>query len=124
MARTVADAKIGSRDARIKLKAQGKPYWRALDEGLHIGYRRLRGASGKWVVRHYTGGQTYVTETIATADDTSDANGVDVLSFSQAQAAARAPAQQRSNVAAARAVSHRRSFMLTVLLRNPERKPR
>jgi hypothetical protein len=49
---------------------------------LHIGYRKGQGA-GKWVVRYYTGQQTYQVETIATADDLSDANGVDVLSFKQ-----------------------------------------
>ena len=50
MARTVQDQKIGSRDARSKLAASGKPYYRALDPGLHLGYRK-GAAGGKWVMR-------------------------------------------------------------------------
>ena len=36
---------------------------------------------GAWVVRRYLGDQDYKVETIATADDVEDANGVDVLDF-------------------------------------------
>ena len=96
MARTVRDAKLESRAARSNLKARGKPYYKSLDEGLHIGYRRSRNGPGKWVVRYYAGQQTYQVETIATTDDLSDANGVDVLSFAQAQAQARKRRDQRS----------------------------
>jgi integrase len=95
MARTVRDTQLESRTARGKLKPRGKPYYRSLDEGLHIGYRRGIGA-GKWVARYYAGQQTYQVETIATADDSSDANGVDVLSFAQAQAMARKRRDGRS----------------------------
>src|SRR5262245_37018580 len=100
MARTVRDTKLESRAARSSLKARGKPYYRSLDEGLHIGYRKPRSGPGKWVVRYYAGGQKYVVETIAVADDLSDANGVDVLSFAQAQAKARAKRDERSRTAA------------------------
>lgn len=89
MPRSVRDAKLDSRAAREKLGARGKPYFRTLDPGLHLGYRKLKGAPGRWVVRHYTGEQQYKVETIATADDLSTANGVDVLDFRQAQEAAR-----------------------------------
>jgi integrase len=99
MARTVKDAKLESRTARSGLEARGKPYWRTLDPGLHIGYRKGRDA-GKWVARFYTGQQTYDVETIAIADDSSDANGVDVLSFAQAQTLARKRRDDRSRSAA------------------------
>jgi integrase len=89
MARSVRDAKLDSRAAREKLAARGKPYFRTLDPGLHLGYRKLKGAPGRWVVRHYVGEQSYELRTIATADDLSTANGVDVLDFRQAQEAAR-----------------------------------
>ena len=56
---------------------------------LHLGYRKLKGTPGRWVVRHYEGGRSYTVETIATADDFSTANGVDILDFRQAQEAAR-----------------------------------
>jgi integrase len=89
MARSVRDAKLDSRAAREKLPARGKPYFRTLDPGLHLGYRKLKGAPGRWVVRHYVGEQAYEVATIATADDLSTANGVDVLDFRQAQEEAR-----------------------------------
>jgi integrase len=99
MARTVRDTKLESRAARGKLKARGKPYYRSLDEGLHLGYRKGKGA-GKWVARYYVGAQNYQVETIAGADDLSDANGVDVLSFAQAQTMARKRRDERSRAGA------------------------
>jgi integrase len=71
------------------LKPRGKPYYRAIDPGLHLGYRRSADG-GKWVVRVYLGGQAYRLENIATADDRGEADGHAVLNFSQAQAKARA----------------------------------
>jgi integrase len=99
MARTVRDSNLETRAARSRLKPRGKPYYKTLDEGLHIGYRKGQGA-GKWVARFYTGQQTYEVETIAIADDSLDANGVDVLSFAQAQTMARARRDDRSRTAA------------------------
>jgi hypothetical protein len=89
MARTVKDANLATGEARRRLEARGKPYYRVIDEGLHIGYRKPRSSSGKWVMRWYTGKQSYKVEVIGIADDVSDANGVSVLSFSQAQQKAR-----------------------------------
>jgi len=89
MARTVRDARLETRTARAALKPSGKPYYRAIDEGLHLGYRRGK-AAGKWVMRRHVGGKkVYEVETIGTADDTIDADGAAVLSFAQAQAMAR-----------------------------------
>jgi integrase len=88
MARTVRDAKLETRSARARLAPQGAPYYRGLDPGLHLGYRKGK-AGGKWVMRWRTADDTYRVETIATADDTADADGVAILSFAQAQAAAR-----------------------------------
>ena len=85
MARTVRDASLETRTARARLKASGKPYYRAIDPGLHLGYRRGK-AGGKWVMRWYVGEGDYKVETIATADDSADADGVAVLDFRQAQA--------------------------------------
>jgi integrase len=88
MARTVRDAKLETRTARAALKPAGKPYFRAIDEGLHLGYRKGQ-IAGKWVMRSYAGGQSYTLETIGTADDTIDADGNAILSFAQAQAVVR-----------------------------------
>jgi hypothetical protein len=84
MPRTVRERNLESRTARAKLTPSEKPYWRFVDSGLHIGYRKnLHG--GKWVVRRYLGNQTYATETLAASDDRQDADGKTILSFSQAQ---------------------------------------
>ena len=88
MARTVKDEKIGSPTARAGLAPNGKPYYRALHDGLHLGCRKGKGA-GKWVARWYLGEGRYRVETIAQADDKNDANGVDIVIFRQAQDAAR-----------------------------------
>jgi integrase len=99
MARTVRDAKLETRTARAALKASAKPYYRAIDEGLHLGYRKGQTA-GKWLMRRYVGGQSYTLEIIGTADDTIDADGAIVLSFSQAQAIARQRFVETKRVAA------------------------
>jgi integrase len=100
MARSVRDAKLDSRAARERLSARGKPYFKLIDPGLHLGYRKLRGAPGRWVVRYYVGEQSYELETIATADDFSTANGVDVLDFRLAQEEARKRRDARVRTAA------------------------
>ena len=88
MARTVRRVEAGEPDSRAALKPASKPYWRALDEGLHVGYRKGQGA-GKWVVRRYAGDRSACVETIGAADDTLDPDGAIILSYSQAQGEAR-----------------------------------
>ena len=89
MARRIRDKGIESRASRGKLKASGQPYYRAIGQGLHLGYRKGK-VEGKWVVRRYVGDQDYKVETIATADDIEDADGDRILNFWQAQDRARA----------------------------------
>ena len=88
MARTVRDENIGSRNARLALTPRRKPYFRGIAQGLHLGYRRNRAGNGSWVARRYLGGERYETEALARADDYRDANGLDVLTFADAQRAA------------------------------------
>jgi integrase len=86
MPRTLRDSNLGSREARLRLKVRGKPYWRLIEPGLHVGYRRLTGRPGSWCVRRYVGSGDYVVESLdSVADDNSEANGHDVLDFKQAQ---------------------------------------
>lgn len=82
------DKNIETREARTKLKPSGKPYWRIIGKGLHVGYRKGK-RGGAWVIRRYLGDQDYKVETIAAADDVEDANGIEILDFWQAQEAAR-----------------------------------
>lgn len=87
MARTVKDVRLESRAARGRLEPRKKPYYRVIEGGKHIGYYKgLR--TGSWLARALDG-KRYVEKKLGTADDALDANGMDVLSFSDAQAAAR-----------------------------------
>jgi Phage integrase family len=88
IARRVCDKDIETREARTKLKPRGKPYWRSIGKGLHVGYRKGK-RGGVWVIRRYIGAGDYKVETIAAADDVEDANGIEILDFWQAQDAAR-----------------------------------
>jgi integrase len=106
VARTIRDASLDTRAARSRLKARGKPYYRKIEEGAHLGYRKPKGrrdspaVAGKWVARLYVGGQSYVVETLAAADDFSDADGIAVLNFGQAQAMIREMMVSRAHTAA------------------------
>ena len=99
MARTIKDALLDTRTARNRLKPRPKPYFRSLESGLHLGYRKPLTGSGKWVCRHYIGDQNYEVETIAVADDFSDPDGVAILDYRQAQAKARARMVARAHAA-------------------------
>jgi len=69
---------------------RSEPYWRLISEGCHVGY--YRGVRvGKWVARFRRagGGTGYAKTTLAQADDLCDADGETILSFEQADAAAR-----------------------------------
>lgn len=99
MAKTVRDAKLETRTARAALKPAAKPYFRAIEQGLHLGYRKGK-SGGVWVMRRYLGAQDYSVEKIGMADDTLDADGALVLTFAQAQAVARTLFMERGRVAA------------------------
>ncbi len=88
MPRTLRDAKLDTRAARLRLKARRGPYWRSISQGLAVGYRKgVKG--GTWIARHYSGAEVRRYEALGTADDIADADGQHVLSFAQAQEAAR-----------------------------------
>ncbi|MDD4600973.1 MAG: site-specific integrase [Negativicutes bacterium] len=88
MARQVRDAVLGTREARRRLKTQSEPHWRALDNGLHLGYRK-RATGGSWIGRRFTENKKYSKSKLGVADDFQDADGIKTLNFQQAQAAAR-----------------------------------
>ena len=89
MARTVRDAKLDSRAARARLPASKEPHWRSIEHGAHLGYYKgIRG--GAWIARFRpAGGGAYAKSRIGKADDILDADGMSVLTFSQAQEKAR-----------------------------------
>jgi integrase len=89
LARTLRDSKLDTREARTRLKVRSRPYWRLIEPGLHLGYRRLAGRPGSWCVRRYVGSQSYTVAALkGVADDYADADGETVLDFAQAQQAA------------------------------------
>jgi integrase len=95
--RQVRDSNLETRTARSRLKTRHKPYFRLIEPGLHIGYRKLSSGPGTWVVRRYQGRGAYAVENLRTpngqlviADDYAEPDGAAVLSFAQAQNTARA----------------------------------
>jgi integrase len=91
MARKVKDSGIDTREARLKKRPHGKPYWTRLASNLHLGYRRLKGQQdGTWTARRYVEGGKYETKAIGDADDYNDANGQTILTYDQAQDETRA----------------------------------
>ncbi len=88
MARTLHDAKLDTRAARLRLKMRREPYWRSISGGMAVGYRK--GAKGgTWIGKLHSAelGRRY--QSLGKADDIADADGAHVLSFAQAQEAAR-----------------------------------
>lgn len=88
MGRTVREAALATRTARLRLAVQTKPYWRVIEQGLHVGYRR-RATGGTWIARWRDEQGIYHEAKLGLADDLQNANGDSVLDFSQAQQAAR-----------------------------------
>jgi integrase len=88
MARTVRDANLETRTARHRLTIRTEPYWRGLEKGFALGYRR-RANGGTWLARRLPDRGGYVEHRIGTSDDFQDADGVAVLDYGQAQRAAR-----------------------------------
>jgi integrase len=88
MARTVRDAKLDSRTARLRLAVRSEPYWRGLEKGFALGYRR-RGRGGTWLARRLQVDGGYAEHRIGTTDDLQDADRVAILDYAQAQKAAR-----------------------------------
>ena len=96
MARKVRDASLDSGEARRKLKPRDPLYVRLIDRGLHLGYRRPKTLPGTWWARHYLGNGKYKPEFLGIANDTSDADGLKILDYWQAQTKARECMAQRT----------------------------
>jgi hypothetical protein len=65
-----------------------------------LGYWKPLSGPGNWLTRHYLGDHHYENETLAIADDYSDADGIAVLNFHEAQTLARSWMVDRANSAA------------------------
>jgi integrase len=100
--RKLRDSNLETRTARSRLPVRHKPFFRLIEPGLHLGYRKLTSGPGTWLARRYTGEGRYILENLRSADgafvladDFEDADGDKVLSFAQAQRAVRGPRSAR-----------------------------
>ena len=84
MARKIRDTELETRTARARLERRGKPHYRAIFQGCHIGYRKLKDG-GTWVGRRRAEDGGYELKKLGVADDHADTDGVGVLDFAQAQ---------------------------------------
>ena len=87
MGRQVRDYRLGSPEARTKLTKRHEPYWREITPGLHIGYRKGE-RGGIWWGR-FREDVAYVKWRLGVADDTVKADGINFLSFTDADRLAR-----------------------------------
>jgi integrase len=86
----VRDQKFDTPTARLKFVARREPYWRAIEPGFSLGYRRIAGKGGTWIARHYDQqNQKIRYSALGAADDFAAADGREFRTFGQAQAAAR-----------------------------------
>lgn len=88
MARKLRDRNLEDRAARKRLPVRSEPHWRALDQGLHLGYRR-RKEGGSWTARRRKSDARYEEAKLGAADDIQDGDGIAVLTYWQALEAAR-----------------------------------
>ncbi len=84
MARTVRNAKLDSRSARVKLAYKREPYWTVISRGCAIGYRK-GSKGGTWIARFRddAGKQHYLS--LGAADDALEPDGIVCLSYADAQ---------------------------------------
>ena len=77
---------ISNKSKRKACKPRSSAHWQNFGDGRGLGYRkRTANSVGKWLLRVLETGQTkYRVETIGTADDVADADGLEILSYSQA----------------------------------------
>ena len=89
MARTVRNANLDTRTARLKL-AKARHHWIIIDKGVALGYRRPREGNGTWTVRVLVdpAAGKYSNTRVGTADDYLD-TGEAVLDYYQATRKAR-----------------------------------
>jgi integrase len=89
MARKVSFSALESRSARLRLKIRRRPYsGPSLARGIALMYRRNK-TNGTWVLKASDGHGAYWTKSFALADDFEDSDRKAVLTFYEAQDAAK-----------------------------------
>jgi integrase len=91
MPRPARETTIDTAAARKRLKPRGEPYWRQVEPGLFVGYRRPSAGVGTWVVRMRSVDGGYDQRRLGAADDVGGgAVGEVTLDYKNAIARARA----------------------------------
>lgn len=89
MARKISFSALESRSARLRLKIRRRPYsGPSLARGISLMYRRNK-TNGTWVLKASDGHGAYWTKGFGLADDFEDSDGKRVLTFYEAQDAAK-----------------------------------
>ena len=97
--------RLESASGRLRLPIRRKPFTGpSLARGIKLLYRRNR-TNGSWVVKASSGHGTYWTKAFAEADDYEKSDGVRVLTFYEAQDAAKAIARGRDDAPDTRPLS-------------------
>lgn len=99
MARTDRGSNLHSRTARLKLKEGKRHFAKSFQRAVAVGYRR-GGRRSSWFVRIAIGDGLYTMIQLGTADDFTEADGVDVLDYFQATEKARQAAALRERAKA------------------------
>ena len=82
-------SRLETRTARLRLPQRKAPFWVILERGVAMRYHRsVKGGDGTWWGRKWADGR-YRVESLATADDHQDADGITSLDWAQAQARVR-----------------------------------
>ena len=87
MSKTNDDGNLTTREARSNLAPRQGAYWHEFDKDIHLGYYKADEVR-VWKAR-LVSGRRQREERLAFADDFEDADGVRVMDFEQARAAAR-----------------------------------
>jgi integrase len=108
MARSVRNAGLETRTARLKMPVARKPLFIRIGPGLSLGYRRNR-VAGTWVLRVADGKGGAITRAIGTADDFVEADGATVLNYWQAQDKAQSVARNSNGSGVTKPLTVRRA---------------
>lgn len=90
VAKVKRDVRLDTRSARSAYTRRREPYWRTLSKkkGWALGYRKGP-RSGTWIAKHYNRDHGRRFKPLGRADDDSDVQGEDVLTYEEAEKAAR-----------------------------------
>ncbi len=92
MAQSTRAPKLETRANRLKLPVAKKPIFVRVAPGISLGYRR-NATAGTWVVRVASGDGAAWTKRVGTADDHDESDASSILTFWEAQTAAKAMAR-------------------------------